>query len=142
MAVTNFQGALRTYILADSTVSGLIGQRLYAYPAPQGVSQPYAILHKIDFVTENNMASFDEVVKERWQIDIYSTHVDILHSVRNAIFDRLHLKAYESWSDYKVYLCSHVGENTFDEPIREGTQDVYHRVSMDYMIKRSYEPIT
>jgi hypothetical protein len=141
MAVVNYQGALRTYILADATVSGLIGTKMYAPGAPQDSAYPYTTLFKVSDLPWNNLNTFDEIVLERYQIDIYSKDIDVVTAIKKAIFDRLHFKNYISMSGYKIYLIRQVDENYFPEPEDEGTEKVVHRISVDFQIKRSYEPI-
>lgn len=41
------EAALRTYILADSTIAGHIGTRLFPVEAPANTSRPYMVYHVV-----------------------------------------------------------------------------------------------
>lgn len=141
MAVVNFKGALRSYVLADATVATLIGLKFYSPAAPQGTLAPYATFQKIDKDTFDNLSGFQDVVQERWQIDAYGTDGDNTEAIAKAIFDRLHMKIYETWSGYKIHLSKYDSENDFSELDIEGGEKNIHRIQQDFLIKRSYEKI-
>lgn len=141
MAVTNFKGALRTYLLADATIAALIGLKFYSPAAPQGTAAPYSTFQKIDKNTIDNLAGFQSVVEERWQIDAYGADGDNAEAIAKAIFNRLHMKIYESWSGYKIHFSRYDSENDLSELEIEGGEKQVHRIQQDFLIKRSYEKI-
>lgn len=138
MTVINFNGALRTYILADTTVSTLIDTKFYSIPAPQNVIMPYCIFQCISVNPMDNIVTFDNVVVERWQIDCYGSTEDSVQSINKAIFDRLHMKLYLTMSGYFVHAINFENSYPIDEPKGAGTSDFYKKISMDFRIKRNY----
>lgn len=141
MTVQNFQGALRAYLLDDDTIQTLISSRIYAFPAPQDTDDSYAVIQKISKVAQNNLDGFDNIVSERYQIDVYSVELDTSESIAKAIFDRLHMKNHISMSDYFVYLIQFDNENETAEPENNGSESVYYRISQDFTIKHSYTAV-
>lgn len=63
MAVVNFKGALRAYLLADAGIASLVGVKIYSPAAPQATAAPYITLQKIDKKTTDNLAGFQNVVE-------------------------------------------------------------------------------
>ena len=142
MAVVNFQGALATYLAADTTLAALIGSKLYSPPAPQNTAAPYATLQKIGKMeTIDTLNGFSSVVRERWQLDAYGSTIDSAEAVAKAIFDRLHMKSDTTWSNYKIYLSKFDNENVFDDSDDNGSEEMTHRIQQDFLIKRSYNTI-
>lgn len=139
MAVLNFNGALRTYLLADATLADLVAQRIYAVPAPQNATEPYVVIQRISKNPLSNLSGSDNVVVDRWQIDAYALTIDSAEAIAKAIFDRLQLKNHETWSGYKVYSAKFDNENYFPEPFGNGSEQMYHRIQQDFMIKHQYE---
>ncbi len=139
MAVTNFQGALRLNLLADSAVAAIVGTKIYSVPVPQSAALPYATLQYISQETVDTLGGFEGVVTERWQIDAYAASVTGVLALKKAIFDALHMKNNETWSGYKIYLSRFDGDNDLSEPATDGSEDMYHRIQQDFKIKRSYE---
>lgn len=63
---------LMAILLADSGVNALLGGRAYWKKAPQGVSRPYVVLHKIGGNRTHNMQGPDSLTVSRVQIDGYA----------------------------------------------------------------------
>lgn len=142
MAVTNFQGALRLYLLSDAAVDALVDTKIYSVPIPQNATLPYATLQKISKETLDTLSGFENVVIERWQIDSYADSKDEAQALSKAIFDALHMQNHETWSGYKIYSVKFENENDLSVSADDGSEDMYHRIQQDFMIKRSYETIT
>lgn len=142
MSVVNFNGALKTYLLADVTLSGLIGTKFYALLASQKATLPYCTFQKISTQTIDNIVSFDNVIMERWQIDCYGATMDSVETVKKAVFDRLHKKLYLTMSNYFVHTINFESEYYMNEPTGDGTSESYERISLDFLIKRNYNTTT
>lgn len=142
MAVVNFKGALRTYLLADAAISALIGARIYSPVAPQNTPKPYLIIQKIGKQERlKTTTALSGVVTERWQIDAYSDDSDQAEALAQLVNDRLDLKYNENWSGYKIYLSEWENENNLSESAAEGSEIMSNRIQQDFMIKRSYGKI-
>ena len=74
--------ALRTYILADTTVSGLISTRMYFNQAPQEVNYPYVVYNVVSdpddrpYVGKDGI-SIKDLIKKLPAV-IYSDHISKL----------------------------------------------------------------
>jgi hypothetical protein len=141
MAVVNFKGALRTYLLADTPLAALVGVKIYSPAAPQNTIRPYVTIRKISRVTIDNLTVFNSVVEERWQTDSYGSDPDNTEAVAKAVFDRLHMKILETWSGYKIYLSKFDNENDLSESEIEGSENMIDRIQQDFYIKRNYNKI-
>lgn len=139
MSVQNFQGALRTYLLSDAALSALVSDRIYSFTAPQNTIKPYVIIQYISRNTIDNLVDFSGRVIDRWQIDAYAETADEVQSVANAIFEKLHLKHHETWSGYKVDSVKFDNDNSFPEPVDNGSEKVYHRIQQDFFIKHQFK---
>jgi len=142
MSVVNFNGALKTYLLADITLSALIGNKFYALLASQKATLPFCTFQKISTQTIDNIVSFDNVVIERWQIDCYGSTMDSVEAIKKAVFDRLHKKLYLTMSNYFVHAINCINELPINEPTGDGTSEYYERISLDFSIKRNYNTTT
>lgn len=139
MAVENFQGALRAYLLSDPAIAGLVSTRIYSSPAPQSVSVPYVVISYQGKLAMNTLSAFSGVITDRWQIDAYGSTADSVQAVAKAIFNKLHLKNHETWSGYKVYSAKFDNENDLSEPLNNGSENMYHRIQQDFLIKHVHE---
>ena len=100
MAVENFMGALRAYLLSDSTIAGYVGERVDDPPAPQDEDLPYIVIQKISKTTIDNLNDTNNAVTDRWQVDVYSDDIDDAGAIALAVHSKLHLKNHETWSGY------------------------------------------
>lgn len=87
---------LRAFLLADSTVSGLLATRIYPNYLPQGVTVPAVTYQVISEERGHVMARRDGVPATRIQIDIWGSTWLSSRAVDAAIVDRL--------DDYKGLL--------------------------------------
>jgi len=141
MAVTNFQGALRTFLLADTGIAALIDARLHPPPAPQESAMPYLTFQRIseDESDGRSLGKKSDIVVERWQFGIYADGVDSAEEVKTALRDALNFLAYTTLSGYKVfYAWRESGVEGF-EPENDGSEEGYNKITQDYFIKRKIE---
>ncbi len=137
MAVANFQGALRTYLIADPALAALIIDRMYSFPAPMNLTDAYIVFQTISEEDYGTLSSKVGVVIERWQFDIYAKTIDAAEAVKIALYDALHYLSYSTLSGYLVYFAKREsGSDAFDAA-SDGAEDGWHRKTQDYMIKRN-----
>ena len=139
MAVENFQGALRLYLMSDAAISAIVDTKIYAIPVPQNASLPYATIQRIGKETWNTLSNFSDVIIERWQIDAYAATASEVQAIEKAVFNKLHAKHHETWSGYKIEKSWFDNDNDLSEPANDGSEKMYHRIQQDFKIKRSYE---
>ena len=136
----NFQGALRLFLLANPQVFALVGSNVFETPAPQAGNDPYVTIHQVSSVELNHIANPDQIVDERYQFDIYTLNYDQGESIYEAIRNALHFQNAVSFDSWYVYSILRQGRNVTHEPIRDASEDIYHRISVDFMIRRNLNP--
>jgi hypothetical protein len=82
--------ALRTYLLADPTVSALVGgERIHTVRLPQDQVEPSVVYTKISEFGDYNMAGDSGLGHMRMQIDSWAQNADAATNLANAVYDRL-----------------------------------------------------
>lgn len=139
MAIVNFYGALMAFVLADSSISDIVGDRMFLGRAPQKVDDPYIVFHLIDSVDIAHLNGQTGIVVERWQLDCYSQSATTVISLNDAVYERLKFVAYVMMSNYKVLFAHRVNFSNFEEPTGEGEQTIFYRHVQDFSIKRNFQ---
>lgn len=107
--------ALRTYTLADATVTALAGTRMYPRKLPQGPTLPALVYQRIDTRREHDMAGPDGLPRPRLQVTAWAANVAAAWDLANAVRERL--DGYRgAWGDVTVGSCLCVGERDLDDP--------------------------
>ncbi len=121
--------ALRAYTLADATVAGLAGTRMYPAKLPQGPTLPAIVYQRIDTRRQHDMAGPDGLPRPRVQVTAWAANVAGAWALANAVRGRLDGFSGQ-WGDVAIGSCLCVGERDLDDPEtgRAG-------VSQDYMIQ-------
>lgn len=141
MAVSNFQGALREYLIADSTLSALIGERIYSRCAPMNIASDYIVFQSISEVDlDGTLSTGSGVQIDRWQFDIYTKSIDDAHAIKLALFEALNYVHHTAMSGYKVYLAKRESGVDNWDAITNGAEDGWNRITQDYRIKRNTNP--
>ena len=63
---------IRDYVLADATVTSLIGTRMYPDQLPAKVTFPAAVILSVDIVRPNPLRSVATLASARMQVDVYA----------------------------------------------------------------------
>lgn len=66
--------ALMTYLLAQSGITGLVGDRIHFASAPQDISTPYIIVSKISGTRQHSHEGADGIASPRFQFSIFDEH--------------------------------------------------------------------
>lgn len=66
---------VRAYVLADGTVSTLLGTRLYPDMLPQKVTYPAGVIQSIDVIRPPSLRTVAGLARTRIQIDVYAQPV-------------------------------------------------------------------
>lgn len=89
---------------AASTVTAIVGARIYRTTAPQGETQPYVVWQLVTSVPENNLSNLPDMDDQRVQIDCYSLSQsqcrELGKAVRNAIEVVTHIVS-GPWEDHE-----------------------------------------
>ena len=129
----DIRGPLRSYLLADASVSALVGGvRVHAQRLPQDERDPSVVYNRISEVGDYHLLSDSGLGQVRMQVDSLAQDPDLATQLSNAVYDRL-TGSNSQWSDGSttvnvrgVFLSS--GRDDFDE-----TTGMY-RQSRDYVI--------
>jgi len=82
--------ALRTYLLADPTINGLVGgYRIHHLRLPQDQVDPSVVYTKISEFGDYNQKGDSNISQMRMQIDAWAQNSDAATELANAVFDRL-----------------------------------------------------
>jgi len=121
--------ALRTYVLADATVTALAGVRMYPRRLPQGPTLPAIAYQRIDTRREHDMDGPDGLPRARVQLSIWAASVAAAEELAAAVRGRL--DGYKgAWGSVTVGSCLCVGERDLDDP-----ETGRNAVVQDYMIQ-------
>lgn len=85
----SFEADLRTYLLADSTISNLIGTRMYPVVLPQSPTYPAVSYSTISAQRGHNMQAPDGLAAQRIQVDAWALTYAQARSLSDAIRNRI-----------------------------------------------------
>lgn len=77
--------SLRTYLLAQSSVSTLVGQRMYPDVLPQGATLPAIVYYRISTERQHTVSDCLRHARARFQVDCYAESRTAAQSVASAI---------------------------------------------------------
>lgn len=80
---------LKDYLLADATVSGLIGTRVYPFRLPQKPTLPAVVYTKISGVRVEQLNAAPSAAEPRYQVDAWASSVTSAQEVSQAVRRRL-----------------------------------------------------
>lgn len=127
-------------LLAQSSVTALVGQRIWPHVAPQGTDTntlDYIVYHAVDKVHEQNLRGASGVCFARLQLDVFASSYARAKAIVEAI--RMCIEGYRGdvtvGSDIvRVVHCSlELEVDEFDPPI-DGSQRGRHRMILDYKV--------
>jgi len=121
--------AIRTYLLGDAIVSGLVGgERVHHMRVPQGQVEPSVVYNKISELGDYSMDGDTHLGHIRMQLDSWAQNADAAAELANAVHDRLSgaVGLMDTVNVRGVFLES--GREDYDEVTQ------MFRSSRDYMI--------
>lgn len=133
-----FQAALSTYLLADASITAIVGANgVYAFPAPQGEDLPYIIISRSVEEPWNNLASAQNVVREEWQLDCIAYDNSTAESLKDAVKDRINNASPVTMSGFDVSLIIVTSITDLSELEDDGSQRKAIRKTMLVTVKRT-----
>jgi Protein of unknown function (DUF3168) len=119
--------ALRTYLLADPTISGLVGGvRIHHVRLPQDQVEPSVVYTRISEVGDYNMVRDSGLGQVRVQLDSWAQNSDAANELSNAVYDRI--------TGARDTMSSIIVKGIF----MAGGRDDYDEVSQLYRASRDY----
>ena len=127
--MNDIRPALRSYLLADPTISNLVGgMRIHNVRLPQNQVAPSVVYLKVGEDGDYHLQGDSGLGLVRMQIDSWATHADAATELANAVYDRLSgaQGTFSSVEFRGAFVVS--GRDDYDD-----TSKLY-RVSRDYNI--------
>jgi hypothetical protein len=129
----NLLQELRTYVLADATVSGLIGTRMYPIRLPQNVTLPAITYQRISHEHMHHLKSGTGTARARMQLDCWSYSLTECKQMSEALRGLLHgftgtmqsVKVFSSLCENEIHL---------HEPPQDGSDNYLYHIAQDFII--------
>jgi hypothetical protein len=124
--------ALRAKLLSYSSVSTLVGQRIYPSALLQNATLPAVVYTKLRTTREHTMSNVTKLAHALYQFDCYASTKDVADSVSKAIQDSGICSFQGTHSS--VYICGTEiagGEYDGDDPPSDGNQEHRYITSFD-----------
>lgn len=134
--MASFRASLRAFLLADTGLTALIGNRIYSSIAPEDVTDPYLVINDVSNFARFDMNSEDGQDEERIQIDIYSQKYITCININSIIRSLLNRKHQYDIGNYYIYSSNLENIVEFNEKDSDGTENIWERISVDYMFVR------
>lgn len=77
--------AIRTILVADSALTGLVGQKVFANAAPQGTQLPFIVMNVISNTPTNTKQEASTMDRFRVQISSFGNDFDNCQAVKNRV---------------------------------------------------------
>lgn len=126
--MSSFEIGLRTFLLADATIAGLVSTRCYPTHLPQAPTLPALVYHKITGERTYHSGGADGLAGIRFQIDSYGESVEAAKGLAEAVRKRLsgYKGAAGSTEIYAGFLVD--DSDNWDSELQT------YRVSQDYTV--------
>lgn len=138
--------AVRSFILADTTVAALIGTRLYPIKAPQGGTYPLVTMQKIVELRSHHLRGTQTLAAPRYQIDAWVKESGSSFTVAQTIADAIRRRIDgfagvlstpgSPSTSFRVAILYDDARDLFESDVSGG----FYRTSTDYVIW--HRPVT
>lgn len=135
--MNSFISALRSYLLADETISDAVGgERIYCGSAPKDAISPYVIIQKIYGAERYGLSNLDGQDDDSRQMDVWATDYEIGDALRLAIRNRINGVHSVKFGGYRIHSITEEDHRETAEPDGDGSETVWYRSGSDYTIVR------
>lgn len=127
--------AVRSYILAQSSVTDLIAQRLYLFRLPQNPTLPAATIAKVSGRHEHTLADRVSLQHSRMQVECHSTTFLGAEALAKAIYE-CGICALRGTTS-SVFICGVTvedGQRNYVIDARDGGDDHQYVTQFDFMV--------
>lgn len=134
----SIEDVMRTYLLTNSTITGLITDRIFPQQAPQNATFPYVVYHRISNIVLRHLGGRAGVSHSRIQLDCYARKYSEAKVLRDAIISLIDPD--ESRTSRRLWgtvpVQSSIVEDSYDDDQipAHGDEIGYHCLSMDAII--------
>lgn len=87
--IADIRSALRAYLLADGSISALVGTRVYPMKMPQGVTSDSIVYQRVSNTGFHHMTGAVGLARPRLQIDCWSQSADRANALANLVKERI-----------------------------------------------------
>ena len=77
--------AIRSILVADATLTSLVGSKIYPNAPPQGTQSPFVVINVISNLPTNTKAQASTMDRYRIQVSTFSTDFNTCQTVKNRI---------------------------------------------------------
>lgn len=125
--------ALRARLIADATMAGLVGNRIYPGRAPQKPTMPYIVYHRISTVRAATLDTGNAKVPEvRIQCDVIASSQSEVETVLSRM--RVVMDNFRGTSSGVTVLGVSVDDEQDQPEFYEGSDTVFYHSSLDFSI--------
>lgn len=125
--------ALRARLIADATMTGLVGNRIYPGRAPQKPTMPYIVYHRISTVRAATLDTGNAKVPEvRIQCDVIASSQSEVETVLSRM--RIVMDNFRGTSSGVTVLGVSVDDEQDQPEFYEGSDTVFYHSSLDFSI--------
>lgn len=135
--MTTFQSALSAYLLADSNITDIVGDGVYAFPAPQSSDLPYIIISRATEEVYNTLQSVEDVVREEWQLDCLAYGNSEAEALKDAVKNRVNNASPLTIAGFDVHLIIVSNITDLSELEDDGSQRKAIRKTVQVTVKRA-----
>lgn len=135
--MANIAPDVRTYLLTKSTISGVVGTRIYANKLPEkNVTYPCIVMALVTQLPQHHLQGGAGYAESRVQLDVYSTTAAARDSLAEALRDELQgYSGAMGSSTVSSCVCRSI-RDLYEEPIDASDVGLY-RNSSDYWMRHS-----
>lgn len=124
---------VRTYLLTRSTVTALVGERIYPDEAPQSVTAAHVLLSDVSSESYEHLNGCSGLAETRVQVSCRATTRQAANDLREAI--RLVMQGRRgTYGACTVRACRVAGRASFYEPPQNKTDVGRYTRSIDFLI--------
>lgn len=127
------EAALRTKLLADSTVASLVKGQVYPQLAPTTASLPYLVYSVPSSDRLYAMGGSTGLVTARCQVDCYATSYAVAKALATAVRSAINDQTDTTWGSVNIQACELANEIQMPVELLDGTKRAYG-VTQDYTI--------
>ena len=125
---------LATYLLADTNISGVVGDKIYSFPIPEGISLPYILLSRITQKEGGFLTSRDNRQVQTWQIDVYSDRDIEAENIKDLVIDRLNIHNTFDMAGIAVLNSFLITSRDLSNIQQQGSQEANCRKQIEFII--------
>ena len=135
--MSTFKEIFRAHLLTKSTITDIVGSRVYSAPTPQAPTRPYLVLHRTDEDPEYYLGGVSGRDWDLWQIDCIGSTATAAEQLREVVKTALQAEVGpQTWGGWTVY--GNRVRSTVDlyEMNKDGSVGALHGKAMTVRIAR------